>query len=563
MKRLLRPKAHIEKKPVGRPRKHPKTVDASTTVDSDSKDSDSKEETCDDTCETCGTCVESDREYIGLTKPLNDKQYEFFVDFTHHIQNKNYGIYLLGAPAGTGKTFTIKILYEWCRQYASCPVVLAPTHKACSLFTSPIIAQTVHRYLNCQGDYDDDGSISFFGNWVCSLCGQEYVKPPFPTGEVTKAMKDRYDIETKQVYAQFQSHVLECTNVNNSFKHTNSKKELPHRIIVVDECSMLPAEALNLFKLHAKSALILFTGDVNQIPPVHYDYSPLFEYKHHVRRYEFTEIMRTKDDVIRTFSDAFKDAIYTKRHVPTTSQQITLQNVLDKFKQGQDIVLLNWRNTEKERYNMLIRRALYVHSETEVLHPYYPNEKLLFSGFRDTRKEPYYLTVDTYIEYIKPILKDIVNVEDEIALKFYSNDIVTIKTVSDIVKVIPYYNISDKKRIKEEVIEFWRLVDTHGVCWYKVKEAHLGKWIKIMTHFRKEIIKSKQPKKYWPSYYAMRNLLNAELDYTYSITTHKSQGSQWKNVVVNIKDIRSDTKVLNYKLAYTAVTRAMNELYFI
>lgn len=48
-------------------------------------------------------------------------------------------------------------------------------------------------------------------------------------------------------------------------------------------------------------------------------------------------------------------------------------------------------------------------------------------------------------------------------------------------------------------------------------------------------------------------------DYGYAITTHKSQGSQWKNVLVYYEPM-GKTKEQRQRLLYTAITRAEENL---
>ena len=53
----------------------------------------------------------------------------------------------------------------------------------------------------------------------------------------------------------------------------------------------------------------------------------------------------------------------------------------------------------------------------------------------------------------------------------------------------------------------------------------------------------------------------AEIDYSYAITSHKSQGSTYDNVIVDLKDIYSvgaTTNASKSRSAYTGLTRAKN-----
>ena len=53
----------------------------------------------------------------------------------------------------------------------------------------------------------------------------------------------------------------------------------------------------------------------------------------------------------------------------------------------------------------------------------------------------------------------------------------------------------------------------------------------------------------------------AQLNYGYSITVHKSQGSTFKNVFVDISDILENNNIEETsKCLYTAITRSSNSL---
>ena len=66
----------------------------------------------------------------------------------------------------------------------------------------------------------------------------------------------------------------------------------------------------------------------------------------------------------------------------------------------------------------------------------------------------------------------------------------------------------------------------------------------------------------WTDFYKFKERF-AYFDYSYAITVHKSQGSTYKNVIVNYRDLnRNRDSVEAKKLWYTAVTRASNLLFF-
>lgn len=84
--------------------------------------------------------------------------------------------------------------------------------------------------------------------------------------------------------------------------------------------------------------------------------------------------------------------------------------------------------------------------------------------------------------------------------------------------------------------------------------------IKTKKKERLEIYNSMQND--WKNYMFLKNLLFPKLDYCYAMTVHKSQGSQWNNVFVDIPSMFKSDNDTWLKLIYTAVSRAENAVIF-
>jgi ATP-dependent exoDNAse (exonuclease V) alpha subunit len=65
----------------------------------------------------------------------------------------------------------------------------------------------------------------------------------------------------------------------------------------------------------------------------------------------------------------------------------------------------------------------------------------------------------------------------------------------------------------------------------------------------------------WEMYYRVKELFMPPIDYSYAITVHRSQGSEWERVYVEMKDIMKNRRILERnKLIYVACSRAMGKL---
>ena len=67
-------------------------------------------------------------------------------------------------------------------------------------------------------------------------------------------------------------------------------------------------------------------------------------------------------------------------------------------------------------------------------------------------------------------------------------------------------------------------------------------------------------KRLWEFFYSNYIDVLADIDYGYCITVHKSQGSTYKKVYVNIMDIIKNNTTDTKSCVYTAVTRASDSL---
>ena len=72
-------------------------------------------------------------------------------------------------------------------------------------------------------------------------------------------------------------------------------------------------------------------------------------------------------------------------------------------------------------------------------------------------------------------------------------------------------------------------------------------------------------KRIWEYYYINYIDIFADISYGYCITVHKSQGSTYKNVFIDARNILEYNRkdYINYKCLYTAITRASNKVFML
>lgn len=426
---------------------------------------------------------------------LTEEQQKF-IDI---VDTTKEGEILLNAPAGTGKTFIIKYLYK---KYRNEIIILAPTHKACTLFTKEgMKCITIHNFLNSDTDIDEE------------------------TGETN-----------------FTCH-------SPSTKYFYNKK-----ILVIDEASMVNSDMYSHLSELKNEMLVIYSADTHQLPPVNEEFSPIF--RNVTNEIKFTKNMRSSDSVCAHYLDAFRKSIDLNIRVRIPDhKRILLKRVLKKYKKNPDnIVLLSWTNKNTNYYNNLIRSHLFKKNVDDKLEKYYKNEKLRFSGYRRL----------------------------DCGRTYYTSNIITIKELIYYNEFVPFYrcdhNINHKSYDKYIIkckecgidgkrklgydVTFFKLTDGLKTDWIiPIDIINKKKVLEVLYH-RKKCCKTLKEIEFWRRYYDLYNYYIPKLNYSYAMTIHKAQGSQWEHVVVDINNIRCARK-LAPRLAYTAVSRMVHRAYFI
>jgi hypothetical protein len=446
------------------------------------------------------------------------------------------GMVRLVCPGGTGKTFCIRYLKLL---YQDELVILCPTHKTVSLYPPYMHCRTIHKFFGASMVYQSDGKKDF----SCT---------------VPKKLKE----------------TIQCS------------------ILVVDEASMINTNMFECFKDVSKYTLVLFTGDDCQLPPIGEELSPIFS--NEMKEFKFVQNMRSRDSLIREYNRLFREVVLSNvesPHIRKESTDIVTIDLIEHFKTGEDCVVLAWRNHTVNQWNKLIRKNLFNHTGgNHAILPYYPGENLIFSGYRSIRWESEF---NSELMYSNEVLESLELVTDDVSCHekvYYSNDLVEIVSVEYMSIDVPYFicehqHASKKPKSKKylkceecqltgrvkltENLDLIKLTDIDGVYWYKVDPRSWNTYIKYLRDFKKYIInnKSKCTKKersrLWLQYYKIMETLDAPLKYRYAMTVHLSQGSQFNHVYIDLQDIRACFSKDTHKLAYTAVSRAVQSLRFI
>jgi exodeoxyribonuclease-5 len=351
---------------------------------------------------------------------------------------------------------------------------------------------------------------------------------------------------------------VETGEFTDSF--SEDAKITKHDIIIIDEASMVNEEAIEMMmEMKRRSAKLVFLGDRGQLPPIrdlknpYYhgwsktdldSISPVFDSEN---KASLTERVRQgEESPILPFADYYWDnsELETSQQdpVPDGVMKDTLspkgnlvfvrsfghifEDVVDSFKRGileqnpNVIKVVTYRNATRTAYNNDIRKAVFGEDVPQLIE----NDIIMFQDNFDVDSRTKVSNSDEFS--IKGVRKTTYNGFQAYAVTVERGD----GTNTDM--SFPVLADESKVEFNERVAEMFA----------KAKQMPPGALRKQM---------------YAQAWGLKKSFAN--IDYAYAITSHKSQGSTYDSVIVDIQDINSVGPLSaksKSRSIYTALTRA-------
>lgn len=328
-----------------------------------------------------------------------------------------------------------------------------------------------------------------------------------------------------------------------SFVVDKKAKKSPVDVLIVDESSMISTELFELICEALDTNLVryvLFVGDPNQLLPISGSSNTIFELKN---QYKLIEIMRqAKDSYIIDIATKIKNMIENKKYLPLDEFfKENIYNEIEYFHNEQDFVndfysKANWYDEDKilathtnkdvTAFNTQIRNKYWIQKGNL-------NPEFLRQG--DTLR-----FLDAYSVNDVTIYHNGQEVVLDYAIKKYHESL-----------EIYYWECKSVNVLEQQI---FRVVDPISEKTFNDKLDYISKKAK-KTPFPER-------QKLWVIFYEVRNMF-ANVQYKYSSTIHKLQGSTYKISYVNIYDLITNSNMSldeKYRLVYVAITRASKDI---
>lgn len=431
----------------------------------------------------------------------------------------------LSGAGGTGKTFLLKYFLEGCGIRRADIGLSTPSHKSARVLSSAT---------------------------------------GFPVATLHSDLGLRLDVD-----------ITDFDPNNPAFRPMAEPKIDNYRLYIIDEASMIPKALMTYVEnLCAKNGVkLILSGDACQLPPTKESYSSAFRNRQVVT---LTDIVRQElDNPVSEWLDLLrKDIIYNKfdfiNNIYKLGRGSKLLNSKDAGIITTDSSEIQYYVEEKFKNNIILSNIDYCKCVAYTNSIVYDRNKfirnLVIPGVVDK-----VLCIHDLLMAHSTVMNSmgkiqIRNSEDYIVHSIkesknaygLSGFYVRLQSIFDSIVTEPLFvlNHYDKKSMQEFYIK-WATLYNNAV---NAKPAIRSRCWKDYYAFKNEILLLCDIK------HNNKTLLSKDLDYSFSITIHKSQGSTYNNVIVDIQDIiygadgkpRTNLSIMN-RLLYVGISRCKHQ----
>ena len=472
---------------------------------------------------------------------LNDDQNQLINSLEEYFLSDT-PVFLMKGYAGTGKTFIIKGLAGYLQTVGRSVVLLAPTGRAAQILTEKtgFAATTIHRMLYAGERLDDTAEYK----------GKQY-----------DVFKSFYGMGSNTFPSNTVFIVDEASMVSNTYSENDLLKFGSGYLLndLVNYIWPHPADS------HCK---LIFSGDQAQLPPVDMNFSPALDASYLLKKfqlkcseYELTEVVRQlAGGLVLQNATRIRNAVRNSRFgslrlTPGHDVEMIDENqVVDKFirKAGDAMdqaVVIAYSNRSVYKYNIAIRQQYFpgiqepvAGDRLVVVHNNYLYERELLNGEPGTL-----IWVDNHhvhehkVHIRLPGMVKVDQDEKEVSLRFREAVIQFTDTSGDFqIRCMILDNVLFSGNRDLTYNESVAMLVDFKQRW---SQANMGNNEDFRTALRAD-----------PFFNALR------VKFGYALTCHKSQGGEWKNVIVQCSIHLNYNTESYFRWLYTAITRAKEHL---
>ena len=430
-----------------------------------------------------------------------------FLRFHHEV--RAMGVFMLKGAAGTGKTFVIDLLKEFLSSQGFKVALLAPTGRAAKVLNrrSKSYSSTIHRYIYTPVDVG--GGLSF------------------QLKENKDPMKMYYIVDEASMVGENKEGRRSLLDDLIYYIYTEEPR---HRLIVVGDHAQLPpvgsktSPALDAGYLRSEHGLNVVESDLNQVMRQAFD----------------SEILEVAD-AIRKGMEAGKAPELEISYSPEVELLENTWSAIEYY--------TGFYNPDDLDYSVMICYSNRVATELNqaIRHQLLEAEEPLMAGDRIMVVKNNYAWGDRQFPFIA-------NGEMGIVREVYHESKENKYGLSWIDVEIEFQGIKEEPAFVTCKVMLDLLNDKKPQMDYGTMQRI---FLERQVEFE-EMTKVERKKKMRKDPY----LQALQIKYGYCITGHKSQGGQWKYVIVSFEPMYKGMNLKEYmRWAYTAVTRAEEKLF--
>lgn len=549
-----------------------------------------------------------------------------FLEFMINPSKKTFGLY---GFSGTGKTTTLVeiVSYLLSNKLIKSIVFSAPTNKAVNVMKNKFEKYIKDIYCAYSGKSKNDIETLLFEDVIFKL--YEYnICIEFATIHKLLNYDFDFDIEGKL-----------C------FKKNHESDVWKYNLVVIDECSMLPAVMVDAIftdiRSNSRDVKIVFSGDIAQLPPVSEKNSIIFSkkiddfpFESYLNSYNLEdtdvvqktcfktkyvqlmaelmvmdqfvmkEVVRSRsgnvlgvctsirewalDEIEKFKIGKFIDSVNCNayRYIKYSKKINTdwFKKFVDQCRNKTDSIILTWTNKQCDEYNNEIRKKLFnndkldrfVNGDILMLGDFYS-----MGGDKNDEDNKFYTSEQIQVVGVelieKPInffpstlsRKSLKLAQSKIYEDYYKKTIE--KIASNVKKSYKCWKLYVKRLSSNNDTSIIYVVHESYENVHEAEKEYAGNCIrslrnKLTTKYRDKIsvIDNHVIKYCWKNFHSIYIQPFANVNYGYSITCHKAQGSTFYNVFVDLEDIVKNPNDNEMKRClYTAVSRTSNELHLL